>query len=120
MPKLTSIRTMQALNKSPKHRWSMLRNMASSVFIHQRIRTTHARAKLLYPLINRIFQNSFRKNKYHKLGGLLRNRLAMERLFGDYRMRFGSTTSSIVNISKLSNRRRGDNSVMARVELIQK
>ena len=75
----------QRLNRSPKHRWSMLRNMAASLILHERIITTTARAKALAPLMNKIYLKALKKDKtaYAKVYSLVRIKSACYKLFNN-------------------------------------
>lgn len=112
----------QRLNKHPKHRYSMLRNMAASLFLHERITTTQGKAKILVPFVNRIFSKSQKNLLVHKnkVLGLVRVKGANYKLYRDIRIRFGSTSGTITTMTPLFKRRRGDNSKMAVVELLKK
>jgi ribosomal protein L17 len=119
MPKIFNF---QRLNKHPKHRLSMLKNMAASLFLQERIVTTKGKARVLLPFVDRLFAGSL-KNTPHlrrKVMGTLRIRHANIKLMTDIKVRFGSTTGSILRMTPLLARRKGDNSVMARVELYNK
>lgn len=53
------------IGKAPKHRISMLRNMACSLIKHERIETTDVKAKALYATMRRVFE-MFYDNKINE------------------------------------------------------
>jgi len=100
----------------------MLRNMAASLFIHERITTTYGKARVLLPLVNKFFGKALGNNQHSvdKLKGLIRVRQANYKLFNDIRIRLATSSGSILKLTRLSERRKGDNSEMAMIELIKK
>jgi large subunit ribosomal protein L17 len=112
----------QRLNKKPKHRFSMLRNMVASLFLHERIKTTQAKAKSLVPFANRLFFKSLNKNISNgiKAHDLIRVRAANYKLFTHLKYKYATYSGSIIKMTNLSSRRRGDNSKEAMVELVNK
>ncbi len=112
----------QRLNKYPKHRYSMLRNMAASIFLQERIVTTYGKAKVVVPFVNKLFAKSLINKTYFrdKLSGLIRVRAATVKLQTDLKVRFGSTSGNMLKLTPLFTRRKGDCAEMARVELVKK
>jgi len=62
-------------NRTSSHRQAMLRNMATSLIMHEQIITTLAKAKALRPFVERLITLS-------KRGDLHARRLAASRLYG--------------------------------------
>jgi len=112
----------QRLNKYPKHRFSMLKNMAVSLFTHERIVTTQAKAKCLLPIANRIFSRAIKNTPISrgKLAAWLKQKKAIHKVFDNLLERYTENAGGIVKLTPLSKPRRGDNSRMATLELINK
>lgn len=107
------------LSRSPSHRKALLRNMAMSLFQHERITTTTARAKELRPYAERLITLA-------KRGDLHARRLAARRitdrdvlgkLFDDIAPRYSERPGGYTRILKLGNRK-GDAAEMALIELV--
>lgn len=109
----------RSLSRSPSHRRALLRNMATSLFEHERITTTTARAKELRPYAERLITLA-------KRGDLHARRLAARRiadrgvlgkLFDDIAPRYAERPGGYTRILKLGNRK-GDAAEMALIELV--
>lgn len=107
------------LSRSPSHRKALMRNMAMSLFQHERITTTTARAKELRPYAERLITLA-------KRGDLHARRLAARRitdrdvlgkLFDDIAPRYSERPGGYTRILKLGNRK-GDAAEMALIELV--
>jgi large subunit ribosomal protein L17 len=110
------------LNMGSKHRWSMLRNMTASLFLHERIKVTHATTKALVPVVNNIFRVAMDKTTSSKdrLKGFLFVHNAAYKTINHLVNRFGKHVGGVCRVKLLSTRRSGDNARMAIVELINK
>jgi large subunit ribosomal protein L17 len=91
------------LNRTAAHRKATLRNMATSLFRHERIETTTAKAKELRPFAER----------------LITDREVLGKLFSDLGPRFAERPGGYTRILKLGTRR-GDAAEMALIELVEK
>lgn len=110
----------RSLNRTSSHREAMFRNMTASLFEHEQIRTTLAKAKELRrvaePLIT-LGKNpslSNRRLAYSRL----RNRDAVTKLFDDLGVRFKDRPGGYLRILKCGPRP-GDNAPMAYVQLVE-
>ena len=112
----------QQLNRTPKHRWSMLRNMTASLFLHERIVTTDAKGKSLMGVVGRMFARALRETKWsqNKVAGLLRVKDANYKLYADLVKRFKLNGGGIARLIHTHQRRKGDCANMVMVELINK
>ena len=107
------------LGRTTEHRISLLRNLAASLFIHERIRTTLAKAKELRPFAERLITLS-KKDSLHARRQALRimvHREAVNKLFRDLSARFADRPGGYTRILKLGPRR-GDGAPMAYIELV--
>jgi large subunit ribosomal protein L17 len=109
------------LNRTSSHRIAMFRNMTASLFEHEQIKTTLAKAKELRrvaePLITLGKEPSVanRRLAYARL----RDRAAVSKLFDDLGMRFKNRPGGYLRILKCG-RRAGDNAPMAYVQLVDR
>ncbi len=107
------------LGRTTEHRISLLRNLAASLFIHERIRTTLAKAKELRPFAERLITLS-KKDSLHARRQALRimvHKEAVTKLFRDLSARFADRPGGYTRILKLGPRR-GDGAPMAYIELV--
>jgi large subunit ribosomal protein L17 len=112
----------QRLNRHPKHRWSMLRNMTASLFLHERIITTDAKAKSLIGVVGRMFSRAVKDSRWsqNKVTGLIRVKDANYKLYTDLVKRFRVSGGQICRLVHLHERRKGDCANMVMVELLKK
>ena len=112
----------KSLNTYPKKRWSMLRNMTASLFLHERIVTTNAKALALTKAARDIFAKAMKFSHYNRdhVKGLLRVKDANYKLYTDLVRRFRLSNGNFLKKSTLPIRRTGDCATLVSVELIEK
>ena len=107
------------LNRDSSHRTAMMRNMAASLFLHEQIKTTVPKAKELRrfaePLIT-LGKNPTLANRRLAFNRL-RNRQAVQLLFGTLAERYQSRPGGYLRILKCGHRV-GDAAPMAYVQLV--
>jgi len=104
----------------PAQQRAMLRNQATELFRHGRIRTTEARAKLLRPYAEKLITKA-KVGDLHKRRQVLselRDRDVVAYLFEDIGPRFAERNGGYTRIVKLGPRQ-GDNAPMALIELVE-
>ncbi len=107
------------LNRNSSHRQAMFRNMAVSLFQHEQIKTTVAKAKELRmfaePLITLAKEPSLanKRNAFSKL----RDRDIVAKLFDEIGERMKDRPGGYTRILKCGNRA-GDNAPMAYIQLV--
>ena len=107
--------------RTAPHRKSMLRNMARSLLIHERIRTTEHKAKELRGIVERLVTLA-RTDTVHarRLAyKVLENHQLVARLFNDIAPRFAGQPGGYTRVVKLGLPRAGDCAPMAIIELTQ-
>ena len=105
----------------PAQQQSMLRNQASELFRHGRIRTTESRAKLLRPYAEKLITKA-KAGDLHKRRQVLselRDRDVVAYLFEEIGPRFADRNGGYTRILKLGPRP-GDNARMAIIELVDR
>lgn len=127
------------LGRSSSHREAMFRNMATSLIEEERIQTTSAKAKELRRVVERLITmgkrnapsvvakaandderarlTAARVAAVRQAGKVVRNRYALQKLFGDIAERFVDRPGGYTRIIK-SGRRLGDNAEMSIIELL--
>jgi large subunit ribosomal protein L17 len=107
------------LSRTSSHRRALLRNMATSLFEHDRIVTTEAKAKELRPYAERLITLARRGDLHarRQVEQRIKDRSVAGRLFGEIGPRFASRPGGYTRIVKLGHRD-GDGAEMARIELL--
>ena len=107
------------LNRTTSHRKAMLRNMVTSLFKHERIRTTGAKAKELRRWADHIITLAKRGDLHARRQALsiIRGKGVVHKLFAEANERFGDSAGGYTRVVKLG-RRAGDAAPMSLVELL--
>lgn len=108
------------LGSNPSHQRRMLSNLALSLFEHEQIKTTEAKAKLLRPFAERLITKA-KTGDIHKRRQVLstiENREMVHKLFADIAPRFADRNGGYTRILKLGPRN-GDGAPMALIELVE-
>jgi len=107
------------LGRTSSHRKAMLSNMASSLIVHKRIKTTVAKAKALRmyvePLINRSKEDTTHSRRV--VFSYLQNKDAVSELFREVAQKIANRPGGYTRILKLGNRL-GDAAEMCYIELV--
>ena len=107
------------LGRKSAHRKAMLANMACSLIMHKRIKTTVAKAKALRmyvePLITKSKEDSTAQRRV--VFSYLKNKYAVSELFREVSEKIGERPGGYTRILKLGNRI-GDNAEMCYIELV--
>jgi large subunit ribosomal protein L17 len=108
------------LGSNPSHQRLMLANLAGSLFTHERITTTEAKAKLLRPYAEKLITKAKKGDVHNRRLVLsdIQNRDVVHKLFTEIAPRFADTNGGYTRILKLGPRN-GDAAPMALIELIE-
>lgn len=109
-----------SLGSNPSHQRRMLSNLALSLFEHERIKTTEAKAKLLRPFAERLITKAKVGDVHHRRQVLstIEDRGVVHKLFDDIAPRFADRNGGYTRIMKLGPRN-GDGAPMALIELVE-
>jgi large subunit ribosomal protein L17 len=110
------------LNRTPSHKWSMLRNMVSSLIEHERIVTTVAKAKEVRSLAEKMITLA-KGNDLHSLrraGSVVRGAPILSKLFDILGPRYEQREGGYTRIMKMARKRAGDNAPMAVIEYVDR
>jgi large subunit ribosomal protein L17 len=107
------------LSRTSSHRDAMFRNMVTSLFKHQRIRTTDVKAKELRRWADNLITLAKRNDIHARRQALsiLREKEVVHKLFAEVSEKYGTRSGGYTRIIKLG-RRPGDASPISMVELI--
>jgi large subunit ribosomal protein L17 len=99
----------------------MLRNLAVSILLHERVRTTEAKAKEVRRLVERIITWGKRGDLHARRLTVrqVRSRTVVKRIFDDLAPRYSNRPGGYTRILK-SGFRHGDNAPMVIMELVDR
>lgn len=106
------------LNKTTSHRNAMMRNMVTSLFEHEKITTTDAKAKALRPLAEKMITLAKRGDLHARRQAMsvITNKAITAKLFSDIKDRYMETSGGYTSLVKVGIRR-GDASLMTIIQL---
>lgn len=107
------------LSRTASHKKATMRNMATSLFRHERIETTTAKAKELRPYAERLITLARRGDLHARrlAATKIQDREVLGKLFGDIGPRFAERPGGYTRILKLGHRK-GDAAEMSLIELV--
>jgi large subunit ribosomal protein L17 len=108
------------LGGGPAHERLMLANLATSLFEHNRIRTTEAKAKRLRPLAERLITFAKRGDLHarRQVMTVIHDKDVVHKLFAEIGPLYTERPGGYTRIIKLEPRK-GDNAPMALIELVE-
>ena len=107
------------LGGSPSHQRLILANLATSLFEHEKITTTEAKAKRLRPYAERLITKAKRGDLHNRreIGKLIRDKDIVHKLITEIGPKFATREGGYTRITKTLPRK-GDNAPMAVIELV--
>ena len=110
-----------SLGSNPSHQNLMMRNLARSLFEHERVKTTEAKAKALKPYAERLITKAKHGSIHHRrqVLSVIDDRGVVHKLFDEIGPRFAARNGGYTRVLKLGTRN-GDGAPMAIVELVEK
>ena len=108
------------IGKSPAHRKSLLRNLASEIIDHGKIKSTHTKCKAVQPFVEKLVtlakvdSVANRRLVYSKLD----NRHAVNKLFTEIGPRFKERNGGYTRILKHPEGRVGDNAPVSFISFV--
>ena len=109
----------KALNRTCSHRRWLLSNLITSLFLHERIRTTTAKAKQARPLAEKLITFAKRGDLHarRQVLKIVRDKTVVAKLFTSLSERFKDRPGGYTRIVRIGYRH-GDNAPMAMIELM--
>jgi large subunit ribosomal protein L17 len=110
----------QKLGRNPAQRRALLRQLAISMILHERLTTTEAKAKTLRPVVEKLVTIAREDSLHHRnlVMSKIDHRPATTKLFEEIGPRFEATPGGYTRISKLGPRH-GDAAPMALIEFVE-
>lgn len=107
------------LRRNPSHRKALLRNLATSLILHERIMTTEAKAKEIRSIAEKLITLAKHGTLHtrRQAAAMLYDPKALQKLFSDLGKRFADREGGYTRVLKLGVRV-GDNARMAMVEYL--
>lgn len=108
------------LGRKPSHRKALHRNMVTSLFLEERIRTTKAKAQAIRRTAEKMITRAKTDSVHNRriVGKDVKDKAALAKLFTDVAPRFAKRPGGYTRILKLG-QRTGDASEMVLLELVQ-
>jgi large subunit ribosomal protein L17 len=108
------------LGRNTSHRKAMLRNMVTSLFEHEKISTTDARAKELRPMAEKLITLAKRGDLHARrlVTAVVRDRKTVTKLFERIAPRFAERPGGYTRIIKLG-QRLGDKAPLSMITLVE-
>lgn len=104
------------LGVTGSHRRALLRNMAASLFLHEKVETTIAKAKELRPFAERLITHAVR-GRHYMARRLIQDKAAYKKLFEILAPRYSQRPGGYTRILRLAPRA-GDNATRGLIALI--
>src|SRR5271154_6783408 len=104
------------LGVTSSHRRSLLRNMATSLFLHEKIETTIAKAKELRPYAEKIITEA-KKGKHYMVRRQIHDKTVYKKLFEILAPRYAQRPGGYTRILRLAPRQ-GDNATRGQISLV--
>ena len=107
------------LSRTATHRQALLRNLVTSLFRHERVETTTAKAKELRPYAERLITLARRGDVHSRrlAGRKIQDREVLGKLFEDIAPRYEERPGGYTRILKVGHRK-GDAAEMSLIELV--
>lgn len=112
-------KTVKTLDRGAAARKALLRNLATSLVLYEKIKTTRAKAKAVQPMVERVITKG-RANSLHARRELLKVltiESAVQKVLEDLSPRYKSRNGGYTRISRIG-RRAGDNAEMVQIEFV--
>ena len=105
------------LGKTPSHKRAMLKNMATSIILHEQIETTTAKAKELRREVDGLITLAKAGNE-KTVSASLKDKAAFKKLFEVLAGRYAGRNGGFTRIYR-AGRRAGDNAEVAIIKLVE-
>lgn len=109
------------LGREADHRSHMLRNMATSLIIYEKMKTTRAKAKVVAPMVERLISGAQRRERrlaLIQLSRVLFDKRAVKKVMDVLLDRYKNRQSGFTRINKIAKARVGDGAKMVSLELV--
>lgn len=113
------LKTGRKLNRSASHRWALMRNLVTSLFQHERIRTTDPKAKELRGVADRVIGMGKQGTLHARRQalGIVQDESVVRKIFDTLAPRYKDRPGGYTRIVKIG-WRHGDNASISLIELL--
>ncbi|MFO1011471.1 MAG: 50S ribosomal protein L17 [Planctomycetota bacterium] len=110
------------LGRTSSHRDAMMRNMAVSLVLHERVITTPAKAKVVKPFVEKLITIAKKADmvRRRRVFAQLRDKEATTKMFAVLGPRFSARPGGYCRILRLSRNRLGDNGQRVILEFVER
>lgn len=108
------------VNRHSAHLNAMLKNLATSIILYEKVKTTEAKAKLVKPVVEKLISKAKKDsamNAYRALNAYLPDKNASKKLMEELNKRYKDRDSGYVRLTKMGFRA-GDAAPMVQIELV--
>lgn len=113
------LKSGRKLNRSPSHRWALIRNLVTSLFQHERIRTTDPRAKEIRSWADRVIglgkEGSLHARR--QAIGIVQDEAVVRKVFDTLAPRYKERPGGYTRVVKIG-WRHGDHAPLSMIELV--
>lgn len=108
------------LSRPSNHRLAMLRNLATDLFMHEKIKTTFARAKELQSFSERLMTQAKENNltAWREVNRDIKNKVVLKKIFEVLVPRYSNRQGGYTQVYRI-NQRVGDSALMVIIRLVQ-
>lgn len=109
------------LSRNSSQRKALFKGLINSLFIHGAIETTESKAKAIRGLVDKLISKG-KKGTLHSrrlIGAFLQNKKVVNRIVDEFGPLFAKRSSGFSRMTHLG-KRRGDDAMMVKLELIEK
>lgn len=108
------------LNREGSHLDSMLRNMATSIILHEKVKTTQSKAKMIKPVVEKLITAAKGQSTslaLRTLNAYLTDKAASKKLTQELLERYKERSSGYLRVIPLGFRK-GDSAPIVQIELV--
>ncbi len=108
------------LNRDSAHLDSMLRNMATSIVLYEKVKTTQSKAKLVKPIVEKLITKAKKQSlpvAMRTFNAYLTDKNASKKLARELAERFKDRSSGYLRVTPIGFRA-GDSAPMVQIELV--
>jgi large subunit ribosomal protein L17 len=108
------------VGKNPAHRVSLIRNLASEIIDHGKIKTTHTKCKAVRPYVEKLITLAKVDTVANRrlADSRIKNKAVVQKLFNEVAPKYKERPGGYTRILKLSDRRLGDNAKVSYISLV--
>lgn len=114
-------KNISKLGRLADHRDLMLRNMATSIILYEKIKTTQAKAKAVTPIVDGLITTAKTKPEavaIREINTVVLDKNASRKLMQELKKRYEKQASGFTKVNKLGYRE-SDASLMVQIELVK-